>query len=66
MLNVNNWLLKSPLPFCSGVSSSAPPSPPKTIARPKSSVVLQTELDAANARIKVLEERLAAAGLSTE
>lgn len=50
----------------SGVSSSAPPSPPKTIVRPKSAALIQTELDAANARIKTLEERLAAAGLSTE
>lgn len=68
----DEWMDGSSLPPAlktlnpSGVSSSAPASPPKVLARPKSSAVLTTELETANARIKLLEERLAAAGLSTE
>lgn len=44
--------------------ASAPAKSTFTVA--KSAAVLQTELDAALARIKVLEERLTAAGLSVE
>lgn len=45
-----------------GVSSAAP----KEFVAPKSALVLQQELASAQERIKVLEARLAAAGLSTE
>jgi len=46
-------------------SGAIPTAPQATFAPPKSAQTLQTELDAATARIKELEERLAAAGLST-
>lgn len=47
-------------------SSSAASSPPKPLIKVKSTTMLQSELDTALARIKLLEEKLAAAGLSAE
>jgi coronin-1B/1C/6 len=54
-------------PSAKGAASSGGGSgaPVKAFVPAKSAAVLQAELDAANKRIKDLEERLAAAGLST-
>ena len=51
-------------PANSGVTRAA--AAPKEFVVAKTAAVLQQELNQANARIKVLEERLAAAGLSIE
>jgi coronin-1B/1C/6 len=56
-------VLMSLNPANSGAMSSAAP---KEFVAPKSPLVLQQELASAQDRIKVLEARLAAAGLSTE
>lgn len=48
------------------VTAAAVAAPTKAFTPLKTPAVLQAELDAANARIKVLEARLAAAGLSTD
>jgi coronin-1B/1C/6 len=72
--SADDWLGGSSVPPVlkslnpSGASSSATPggSPPKPVVRVKSTSVLQGELDTALARIKDLEDKLAAAGVSIE
>jgi len=71
--SADEWISGSTLPPVlvtlnpSGVSSgSAAASPPKPIVKLRSTAVLTSELETALERIKILEERLSAAGLSIE
>jgi coronin-1B/1C/6 len=59
-------MLKSLNPNNTSSSASSTSSPPKPVVKVKSIAALNSELDTALNRIKILEERLAAAGLSTE
>jgi coronin-1B/1C/6 len=58
-------LLMSMNPSLRATQAASTPKEKKVFVAAKTAAQLQEELDAANARIKVLEERLAAAGLDT-
>lgn len=67
--SAEEWMAGSDLPpvlvsMNPSLRSDVDSSTPKAFVAAKSPAVLQQELDAANARIKELEDRLAAAGLS--